>query len=1063
MQARDGRDCVVNRDFSVLCFNWDGTAVPDRRADVTALRSLIERLCALGVDVAIFSGTSVSNVDGQLLARPAAEGHLFLFLSRGSEVYVVGPAGPRLLERRVATPDENARLDASVEALRARLTEAGLDTEVVYDRLNRRKIDLAPEARLSDVVRLQHDVQRRLEAAGLAGFDEVIALAKRCVEEAGLPHSGVTTDAKHIEIGLTDKGHSMRRLSRLLLKLRGRSPHDALIIGDQFGPIGAGEGGDALTLVPELAGATFVSVGVEPNGVPPQVAHFGGGPQRLRRILSDQLTRRLAVASNSFPEPIDDPAWRFEVKGFDPFREREVETWLTVANGETGTRGAVEEGSAVSTPATFVAGVFGDGTGDPSFRQPVLAPDWTGLRLTAWGSPVTLSSGEILRHERVLDMRHGVVYRYWRQRLSGGQTVRVRTARFASLADRQVMAIRAEAMPEDAPARMVWTGAMGVSHAGGATKEIEVELLDEPGVLTRTRGRNGGGHALVASTRPAPGSPIARHLDQDRRDVIGGRLEAGDLATVDRIAAVVSARTRVPSAESARKVLAWAEGVGYDELFRRHCDAWEERWRDADLAVEGDPVGQEALRFSIFHMIATAHPTKDTVSVGARGLGGLSYFLHVFWDTEIFVLPFFIWTHPQTARTLLAYRYRNLDGARKKARSVGCRGALFPWESADRGTEVTPEYVYSPDGEKISILSGLIEHHISADVAWGVWEYWKCTADDEFMVSMGVEIMLETARFWASRSSLDDEGRYHITMVVGPDEYHEEIDDNAFTNVLARWNIRKAVEALEWLRGVDRERAQELYERLALSGVEIEAWLEVADNLVDDFDPETKLFEQFAGFYEMEDVPVERLRPRPMAADVVLGRAVTLRSKVVKQADIVMLCHILSDEYGDDVASANYDYYEPMTCHGSSLSPGIHAAVAARLGRLDDAVSDFEMAVAIDLGDNMGNAARGPHLAAMGGLWQAAFMGFLGLQRRDEALLIDPHLPPAWTSASVPLLFRGSRAEFAFAQVEDGVEVGITVEDAPLTVLLGSEERVLAPGRFLLRRTNGRDWEVMAL
>ncbi|PKN48948.1 MAG: glycoside hydrolase family 65, partial [Deltaproteobacteria bacterium HGW-Deltaproteobacteria-20] len=519
------------------------------------------------------------------------------------------------------------------------------------------------------------------------------------------------------------------------------------------------------------------------------------------------------------------------------------------------------------------------------------------------------------------------------------------------------------------------------------------------------------------------------------------------------------ARTKVPSSGTARRALARAESLGYDELLRRHRAAWDERWHDADLVVTGDADDQQAIRFSIFHMISTAHPTKDTVSVGARGLGGMSYFLHVFWDCEIFVLPFFIYSHPQTARTLLAYRYRNLEGARQKARDMGHRGALYPWESADKGVETTPPYGFGPGGEIVPILSGLMEHHISGDVAWGVWEYWKATADDEFMKSMGVEIMLETARFWSSRASLDEEGRYHITMVVGPDEYHEGVDDNAYTNVLARWNIRRAIDALGWLEEADPGRAEDLRRALELADGELEEWRRVASALVDGFDPETRLFEQFAGFYDMDDVPVEKLRPRPMAADLMLGRDVTLRSKVVKQADVVMLCYILSDEISDDVARANYDYYEPITSHGSSLSPGIHAAVAAQFGELDDAVKDFKMATAIDLADNMGNAARGLHMATMGGIWQAAVMGFAGLQRRDEALRIDPHLPPGWKSVRVPLQFRGARAVFDVRRRRSSDEVGITIERAPLTVLLDGIEHELQPGNHRLRRGDGEAWQ----
>ncbi len=193
--------------------------------------------------------------------------------------------------------------------------------------------------------------------------------------------------------------------------------------------------------------------------------------------------------------------------------------------------------------------------------------------------------------------------------------------------------------------------------------------------------------------------------------------------------------------------------AGFDELLRRHVAAWRERWADAAVSIGGDPHAELALRFSMYHMMSTAHPTKESVSVGARGLSGLSYFNHVFWDTEIFVVPFFIYTHPETARTLLAYRFRNLDGARRKAHDMGFKGALFPWESADKGIETTPPYGIGPHGEMIPILSGLLEHHISADVGWAAWEYWKGTGDDEFMEHMGAELLLETARFWASRAS----------------------------------------------------------------------------------------------------------------------------------------------------------------------------------------------------------------------------------------------------------------------------------------------------------------------
>ena len=1021
MPQADDIHNTPDRPFSVLCFDWEEAGVAARDDDTAATRSFAERLCALGVDIAVVSQAGIAEVDGRLRARPDLEGHLFLFLSGGSEVYVVGPQGPRLLARRQASEEEEARLATVAAVVGEEFTSRGLDVSPEYDGFNRWRIDVAPAEIASD------------------GFVELVEFARGSMPSVGLPEDGVTVDAGHLYIGHTDRRDSMRAVLQTLIESRRRDASELLIVGDEgLGPASIASG--ALTAGPEA-----------------DVVGARGGSPDLLRILRDQLSRRTAAARSAFPELPADSAWCYEVRGFDPFREREIETLLTIANGESGTRGSLEEGSAVSTPATFVAGVFGDGTGEPSFRQPVPSPDWTGLRLIVGGAPLHMANGTILEHRRVLDMRHGVVHRFWRQRDGNGRTIAVRTARFASLADRQIVAMRAEATSEDYSGRLIWQGAVGVSYAGGPIRETEIQSLDSSRLIARTAGRNGGGHVLALTTRPVRGSPVVRYVEQGR-DVIGGRLEPGDPATVDRLAAIVAARTRVPSSNTAGRVLARAERLGLDELLRRHRAAWDERWRDADLVVSGDAADQEALRFSVFHMISSAHPTKDTASVGARGLSGMSYYLHVFWDTEIFVLPFFIYTHPQTARTLLAYRYRNLAGAREKARQMGHRGALYPWESADRGVETTPAYGRGPGGEMVPILSGIMEHHISADVAWAVWEYWKATADDVFMAAMGVEMMLETARFWASRAVPGEVGRYHIRLVVGPDEYHEAVDDNAYTNVLARWNIERAVEALHWLQRVDSGYAEELWDRLGLSDEELDTWRGVTEGMVDGFDPETLLYEQFAGFHEMDDVPLESLRPRPMAADVMLGREVTLRSKVVKQADVVMLTHVLSDEIDDAVAAANYDYYEPITVHGSSLSPGMHAAVAARLGRVEDAVEDFKMATAIDLGDTMGNAARGLHLATMGSLWQAAVVGFAGIQRRDQALLLDPHLPPAWSAVSVPLLFRGARLRFDFRRRGDGLDLGILVERAAVSLILDGVERQFHPGQHALRRVDPGVW-----
>ena len=781
---------------------------------------------------------------------------------------MVGPAGPRLLERRTATPLEEEHLAAAAEALLERLTAAGLDARLVPGHLNRRSIDLVPDwtappgAELPD---LQRRVDERLRAAGFDGLHGVIELARELARDAGLAHPAVGSDARHVDMGLTGKSDAMRAVLRGLVLGRNRRPQDLLVLGDTFGAVADGQGTDSAMLIPELRRTVYVSVGAEPAGAPPQVLHHGGGPIAFLDILHDQLAMREIVAVQSFPQPTTDPAWRFEVKGFDPFREREAETWLTVANGETGTRGALEEGSAISH-----AGDLRRRRVRRRHRRPGLSPAGAGARLDraapAW-SPAAPSRCPTARSSTTSacwTCATAWCSATWRQRLRSGRTVRVRTARFASLADRQIMAARAEAVPEDFSGSLVWQSAIGVTHAGGPTRETEFEVItDPPGLVASTRGRNGGGHALAVTTNPAPGSPVAR-TPQQARDVIGGRLEPGDPATVDRLAAIVSARTKVPSAEVARRALERARDAGYDELLRRHRAAWEAAWAAADVRVDGDADDQHALRFAIYHMISTAHPTKDTVSIGARGLGGMSYFLHVFWDTEIFVLPFFIYTQPETALTLLTYRYRNLPGAREKAAHMGFNGRALPLGVGGQGRRDHAAVRLRPRrGEGPHPLRPHGTPHLGGRGLGGLG---VLEGDRRRRVHgrHGRGDLLETARFWASRAARDDEGSYHIRVVVGPDEYHEGVDDNAYTNVLARWNIKRALEALAWLKEVDADYAETLHRTagaLRHGAVGLAQGHGTATRRGST--RETLLYEQFAGFYDMDDVPIEKLRPRP--------------------------------------------------------------------------------------------------------------------------------------------------------------------------------------------------------
>ncbi|MDQ2826805.1 MAG: glycoside hydrolase family 65 [Actinomycetota bacterium] len=696
----------------------------------------------------------------------------------------------------------------------------------------------------------------------------------------------------------------------------------------------------------------------------------------------------LLDAHKAFPAPVDDAAWRLEVEDYEPGREQEAESWLTVGNGRTGTRGSLEDGTPESHPALYVAGLFGWDPSEQAGPELVRGPEWTVLAGAA------AEIGDASPRRRILDLRQGVVFR------DGGG---LRASRFASLAERAVLVLEAEG------ARL---GDVPAPPAGNAVGAAATAVVDGRAHISLT-GRSGGLASFAIATTQAD-----------------GRLRR--LVAVDR-----------DGEEGASASLARAEAEGIDGLRARHRRAWRERWVDADVVVDGDAGAQRDLRFALYHLISAGDPESDRASIGARAMTGPGYRGHVFWDTEIFVLPFFVWTHPETARALLAYRHRTLPAARAKAARLGYAGALYAWESADTGEETTPEFVWLPDGTRLTILTGVQEHHIAADVAWAACHYRQVTGDDAFMAEMGAEIVLETARFWRSRAEVGSDGRHHIRMVIGPDEYHEGVDDNAYTNVLARWNLRTADRLCEEFPAVAVA--------LGVDADERSAWLGVAEGLVDGFDPETLLYEQFDGFFDLEGVRAVDLAPRPFTGEMVVGVERLRTTQVVKQADVIMLGLLLPDVAGAEVATANYRYYEPRTSHGSSLSPAIHALVAARVGDLEAAEGYFDLAGGVDLDNRMGNAHDGVHIATMGGLWQAAVFGFGGVRADGEALRVDPCPAPSWRSLAFGLQWRGVQVHVEVTADRLALDL-----DGPAAVAVGlGPASSIGPGRFVASRDGG--------
>jgi trehalose/maltose hydrolase-like predicted phosphorylase len=761
-----------------------------------------------------------------------------------------------------------------------------------------------------------------------------------------------------------------------------------------------------------------------------------------------------------------EPNWLLMEEGFTLPREHEIESLFAIGNGYVGNRGSLAEGSALSAPATFVAGVFQQLEMPGSVPELMVLPDWTNVRIWIDHQPLSMERGEVLEHRRILDFRGGMLWREWRHRDPEGRITRIEAFRLASLADRHLLlhVVTLKAENYSALVRFETSLQLGPGAVSLLAPEWKTRIGSaRPNLLPlamRAPGRDTSVAFGVTSQMFSSDGGGRREVDIGERRIMEHceiQMEGGTECQLQRLISIFSSRESENPFDRAMVHLKVVMPKGFSSAVSAHESAWESRWRDADIEIEGDDFLQRALRFAAYHLISAANPDDSWVSIGARTLSGAAYKGHVFWDTEIYMLPFYIYTHPPSARALLEYRYHTLDAARSKARSRGYRGAFYPWESADTGEEVTPQAIIAPNGEILNILNGELEVHITSDVAHGVWQYWRETEDGDFFSQFGAEIMLESARFWASRGAVEAGDAFHIRDVISPDEYHEHVDDSAYTNLMAAWNLRRGAETANLLKRRWPDRWQELSSRLQFAEDEINAWPRLADAMFTGFDPQTLVFEQFSGYFRKQEIDLMSYEPRTAAMDVILGHDAIQHTNIVKQADVVLAIYLLWDEIGADVRRVNFHYYEPRTGHGSSLSPSIHALVAARIGDLAIAERYLKQAAEIDLNNNMGNAAGGVHAAALGGLWQAMVFGFAGLRTHADGVSLAPNLMNRWSRVAFPLQWRGRKLRVSLQPQR--VQVALDGSE-PLNLALaqGSKVQVL-PGNEYVAERSDRGWK----
>ncbi len=760
----------------------------------------------------------------------------------------------------------------------------------------------------------------------------------------------------------------------------------------------------------------------------------------------------------------------------------QTESIFALANGHVGLRANLDEGEPFGLPGTYLNSFYElrplpyaeGGYGYPESGQTVVnVTNGKIIRLLVDDEPLDVRYGQLLKHERMLDLRAGILRREVEWISPAGAGVRIRSTRLVSFVQRSAVAVLYEVEPLAGPLRVVVQSEL-VANEPGAHREVDpraAAVLEAP-LQSEEHHVHGGRVLLAHSTRrskllmaagmdhlvegPEGTETAAESGPEVGRFTVAANLGEGERIRVVKLLAYGWSSQRSLSAVRDQVVAALTEArhTGWDGLLDGQRAYLDEFWESADIELEGDTELQQAVRFALFHVLQ-AGARAEQRAIAAKGLTGPGYDGHTFWDTERFVLPVLTYTAPRAAADALRWRHATLDLARARAGELGLRGAAFPWRTI-RGQESSG---YWP--------AGTAAFHINADIADAVARYQAATGDDEFECEVGLELLVETARLWRSLGHHDPQGRFRIDGVTGPDEYSAIADNNVYTNLLAQRNLRAAADAVARhprhaaAVGADLEEAAD--------------WRDAARDMVIPWDEDLGVHPQAEGFTDHQLWDFAQTRPDQYPLMLHFPYFDLYRKQVVKQADLVLALHWCGDAFTDEEKARDFDYYEAITVRDSSLSACTQAVMAAEVGQLELAYDYFGEAALMDLRDLEHNTRDGVHIAALAGAAIAVVAGFGGARDHDGALTFAPRLPARLERLAFRLVYRGRRLMVEIAKTGatytllagDPVEIGhhgtrVAVSAAePITLEIPPVAERPPPrqpeGRAPRRRPAGRD------
>ncbi len=731
----------------------------------------------------------------------------------------------------------------------------------------------------------------------------------------------------------------------------------------------------------------------------------------------------------AFVYPPDE--WRMVEKRYYPRFLAQNESLFTVANGFLGMRGTPEEGGPIFQNGTYVNGFYESWPivyGEEAYgfaktgQTMVNVIDTKIIKLYIDDEPFWLPNALLIQFERALDMRNGTLDRQIIWETPSGKRVSIKSSRLVSFRHRHLAAISYEITVLNSAAPVVISSEMvnEVNHNAGSGN-------NDPRLARGLRGRvlhpvrsfaEGQRIFLVHKTRSSKMTLACgidhtletncslvsktKYTKDSGRVIFSIEAEAGVPIRLTKYMTYTTTKTASPEelCDRAERALDRAVSHGFQNLLTEQREYLDDFWRRSDLEVRGRPGLQQAIRFNMYQILQ-ASARAENVGVPAKGLTGSAYEGHHFWDTEIYLLPFLIYTEPRIARNLLKFRHSYLDKARERAREVNQKGALFPWRTIS-GEEASAYYA-----------AGTAQYHINADIIYGLKKYIDVTGDQDFLEQYGVEMLVETARLWADLGFYSERkgGKFCIHGVTGPDEYNTVVNNNTFTNLMARENLRYAVESVRSLQKDSPERFEGLVDRTGLELSEIACWEKAADNMYIPFDKGLGIHPQDDNFLEKEPWDFDNTPPEKYPLLLTHHPLVIYRHQVIKQADVVLATFLLGDEFSPEQKKRNFDFYDPLTTGDSSLSVCIQSIVAAEVGYFETARKYFRYALLMDIADVAGNTKDGCHIASMGGTWMTPIYGLAGLRDSGGKIRFRPLRPEGVEGMRFRLRIRGRLLE----------------------------------------------------